>query len=203
MSAAKKCSHVFLVRLHLELVGVDLLSASLEDSNGDTSSETKADVDDDATEPQPTSPPDPMQEWQAQHQFDNYRIHEDSIATRDLVDSYRLSCNPACPTRGRCGKGDSACEHTFPFEFRPPPDRKTCAKCGAQCICPPACTLSCVVADSKEPLVCQLTVTDAVLYTQTRIIPGIKCWVSKCVGCGAAYYPHPVDQGFFVFQSSC
>lgn len=55
-----------------------------------------------------------------------------------------------------------------------------------------------VVAESKEPLVCQQTVDDAVLYTQTRIIPGIKCWVSKCGSCGATYLPHPVDQGLYV-----
>jgi hypothetical protein len=47
--------------------------------------------------------------------------------------------------------------------------------------------------------VCQRTVTDAVLYTQTRIIEGITCWVSKCLSCGASYYPHPVDQGLIVF----
>lgn len=197
MPTAKKCSHVFLVRLHLELVGVDLLPVRVEEPKDDMSSESQADVDGDATEPQPSSPPDPMQEWQAQFQFQYCRLHEDSIATRDQIDSWRHTCNPACPSRGKCGKGDCACEHTFPFEFRPPPDRKTCANpnCGAQ---PLVCQLSRLVADSKEPLVCRQTVDDAVLYTQTRIIQGIKCWVSKCESCGATYYPHPVDQGLFV-----
>lgn len=136
MCAAKKCSHVYLVRLHLELVGVDLLPAPL-DSEGGKWSETNDDVDDDVAGSQPSSPIDPMQEWQAKFQFEHYRLHEDSIATRSLIDSWRHSCNPACPSRGQCGKGDSACEHTFPVEFRPPPDRKTCAKCGAHCVCPP------------------------------------------------------------------
>ena len=67
----------------------------------------------------------------------------------------------------------------------------------------PACFVIVSLADSKKELVCQLTVTDAVLYTQTRAIQGIKCWVSKCVDCAAAYYPHPVDQGLLWFESSC
>lgn len=144
MAAAKKCSHVYLVRLHLELAGVDLITKPIPDSKEDASSETSADVDGDTTEPQPSEPPDPMQEWQAQFQFQYCRLHEDSIATRDHIDSCRHTCNPACPSRGKCGKGDYACEHTFAFEFRPPPDRKTCAnpKCGAR---PLVCQVSRIV----------------------------------------------------------
>ena len=131
MAAAKKCSHVYLVRLHLELVGVELITKSIQDSKEDLSSGTQDDGDDDIPEPELSSPPDPMQEWQAQFQFEQCPLPEDSILLRDLVDSCRHACNPSCPSKGKCGKGDSACEHMFPFEFRPPADRKTCAKCGA------------------------------------------------------------------------
>ena len=38
---------------------------------------------------------------------------------------------------------------------------------------------------------------DAVLYTQTRIITGIKIYVLRCDNkeCGASFYPHPWKQG--------
>jgi hypothetical protein len=49
-------------------------------------------------------------------------------------------------------------------------------------------------AESKDLETVRLR-TDATLYTQTRIIPNIHCWVTKCKKCGATYKPHPVDLG--------
>lgn len=52
------------------------------------------------------------------------------------------------------------------------------------------------VSDGKD-LQLRLLPEDAELFTQTRIITGIKVWVLKCCNkdCGATFYPHPVQDG--------
>jgi hypothetical protein len=176
------------------MAGVNLLSTIATPAD-DSSADAFADSDSagDTTDPA-TPPPTPLQQWQAKFQLANCPLPEDSLVIRNQIESWRHSCNPLCPSKGKCGKGEASCEHMLPFEFRPT-ERKSCAnpECGTSSL--NRLCLIALFADSKEPPHCKLTTTDAVLYTQTRIIEGIHCWVSKCESCGALYYPHPVDQG--------
>ena len=100
-----------------------------------------------------------------------------------------------CASRGKDPKrGGNACEHMFPTEFRPEP-RDSCFHCRkhycCHCLYQPCVTMR---SDSTN-LQTRCVQPNATLYTQTRIIPNIRCWTTTCLACGAVYKPHPVDLG--------
>ena len=69
------------------------------------------------------------------YNFKHHRYREEDRAIRDLLSSHIASCPDAdCPTRGLTGCGARACKHTFPCEFRPPAELKSCAHCGTPSI---------------------------------------------------------------------
>lgn len=136
LRAAKRCSHVVLVWLYLEQTNKNLFQAVSSGADDDEEPSTSpGPVDDrvaeDGQEAKVEAKADAVSEWEAKFRFEHYRLPQDSLQIRDLVESLRHECKISdCSSRGKTGKGATACEHTFPAEFRPP-EHDSCARCGA------------------------------------------------------------------------
>lgn len=139
LCSAKRCSHVVLVWLHLERTNRDLFSrltgtvgqeASTTDSqdHGEDSGATSGGLE--ASDSKADAPVDSVAAWEAQFRFKSCRLPQDSLEIREQIENWRHQCTSAdCSSRGKVGKGEQACAHTFPVEFRPA-HRDVCARCG-------------------------------------------------------------------------
>jgi len=152
VAAAKRCSHVVLVWLHLERCNKDLfatVTGSASEDEFSLSSEEPVPADPSVTAGEPSSEhvdakakADPLADWEAQFRFKECRIPQDSLELRERIEGWRHECKiDGCSSRGKVGKGEHSCEHTFPSEFRPE-HRDSCARCGTHqrnlacsCVC--------------------------------------------------------------------
>lgn len=134
--AAKRCSDVVLVWMHLEITNNDLFATvtgddgedvNVHDANADSSSTAvETDVSDGKSDGKTEAKVDPIAAWEAQFRFKEYRLPQDSLELRERIEGWRHECKlPDCPSR----RDDGGCDHTFPTEFRPDP-RDACAHCG-------------------------------------------------------------------------
>jgi len=158
-----------------------------------SSSDADSAADDEAKE-KPSAIDDPISDWEARYRFERHRLKEDCLETRELIDNLRHECTiPNCPSRGKVGKGEHSCEHTFASELWPDA-MDACTKCGIVLFFNGADWF----AGGKDMSMLLLP-DDATLYTQTRIITGIKIHVLKCKSaqCGVTFYPHPWKHGTY------
>jgi len=178
LPVVKVCVHTLLVILYLENVFPALFKATSANSKTHAQKQDLSDDEDSDTD----SVEEESSKYMAQYIFKNHRLPEDSLSIRQPHEKKVWKCVEECPSRGNTGKGQAACEHTFPSEFRPDSNLK-CARCPV------------------APLVFRVAQRDAVLYTLTRAIDGITVWEAHCPSCRATYLPHPLEDGIFCHSS--
>ena len=127
--AERLCLHTLLVFLHLSphVASSPLYRRLVQRDDAPVIAAIDSDSDDETA---PGADSDTLL-YQARYAFVNHRYPEESKAIRKLVNSKHAECPLAqCPSRGRIGRGDTACDHTFPMEFRPPASLTVCPRCG-------------------------------------------------------------------------
>ena len=93
--AAKRCSDVVLVWMHLEITNNDLFATvtgddgedvNVHDANADSSSTAvETDVSDGKSDGKTEAKVDPIAAWEAQFRFKEYRLPQDSLELRERI----------------------------------------------------------------------------------------------------------------------